>query len=261
MHKLLLASLVVLLLPFEARAQLAVDKLEIYAAAASTPQTEAFAVTNEGKEVLQVSLSVQDWDRTDNGDNHYYPSGTLPNSCKSSVAAFPLQMLLKPGETQQVRVNLTKSPADRACWAIVFVQTVPAKTKVQGRFITYVLRTGIKVYVHPKVAEADGAIDSMAVAATLKDGRPVATGEKSLLVRFANTGGRHIQTQGKLEIMNAAGNLVKSVNIDEFPTLPGAKRIVRVPVGLLPRGRYTALAILDFRGPDTIAGQYQFQIQ
>lgn len=259
MSKFLLAFFALLLPASQAAAQLAVDKLEIYATASPTSQTEAFSVTNEDKEVLQVTLSVQDWDRTETGNNQFYPQGSRPGSCGQSVTAFPAQLLLAPGEMQQVRVNIQNPPTDHACWSIIFAQTVPAKNPNKGRSITYVLRTGVKVYLHPVVAQAEGAIDSMAVAPTLVNDAPSLT-EKSVVVRFANTGGRHIQTQGKIELRDATGNLIKSLNIDEFPTLPGSRRLITVPVGALPKGQYTALAIFDFHGPDTIAGQYQFQI-
>lgn len=259
MLKIALALSAVILSANQATAQLAVDKLEIYANASTTAQTEVFSVTNEGKDVLQVTLSVQDWDRTETGNNQFYPQGTRPGSCGQAVSAFPAQLLLAPGEMQQVRVNIQNPPVNKACWSIIFAQTVPAKSANQGRSITYVLRTGVKLYLHPATAQIEGAIDSMAVAPTPVNDT-VSTTEKSLLVRFANTGGRHMQTQGKIELRDAAGALVKSVVVEEFPTLPGSKRLLMIPLGALPKGQYTALAILDFQGPDTIAGQYQFQI-
>jgi hypothetical protein len=50
------------------------------------------------------------------------------------------------------------------------------------------------------------------------------------------------------------------VPIDEFPTLPGSTRkiMVDVPSGLAP-GDYVVLALIDFGGPELVAGQIDYQ--
>lgn len=255
-----------LCLPAALSAQIAVDKLEVYLVPAKTsPMAEAFAINNEGKDPMQISLSVQDWDRAENGNNRFFPQSSLPGSCGRALSVFPEQLRLAPGETQQVRISVALTDTlQKPCWGIIFAQTVPPKGPIKGRSITYILRTGVKVYVHPSKSLADGAIDSMAVTKTdavaATHSTPSVPASNVLLVRFQNTGTRHIQTTGHVELRNSQNVLLKTIDISEFPTLPGARRVLELPLPSLTRGHYVALAVLDFHGPDSVAGQFEFDI-
>ena len=66
-----------------ARAQIAVDELELHIAQrrGGAPITATFHAVNRGITPSNATVTIQDWDRSEGGENRYYPSGTLPMSC------------------------------------------------------------------------------------------------------------------------------------------------------------------------------------
>ena len=66
--------------------------------------------------------------------------------------------------------------------------------------------------------------------------------------------------KGRLEFRRLDNSVAMQVPIAEFPTLPAATRklFVDVPAGLAP-GDYVVLALIDFGGPELVAGQIDFQ--
>jgi hypothetical protein len=65
---------------------------------------------------------------------------------------------------------------------------------------------------------------------------------------------------GKVEIRRTDNTLVSTLDIPEFPTLPGATRRLGVPLPRLPRGKYVLLALLDYEGSEIAAGQVDLEI-
>jgi len=67
-------------------------------------------------------------------------------------------------------------------------------------------------------------------------------------------------SRGKVEIRRTDNTLVSTLDIPEFPTLPGATRRLGVPLPLLPKGKYVLLALLDYEGSEIAAGQVDLEI-
>src|SRR5581483_9355304 len=129
-----------------------------------------------------------------------------------------------------------------ACWSIVFVETA-ATPQATGRQVTYITRLGVKVYVIPPGLPRDGEITAVQVRPAVR--RPPAAGSgRELVVLFRNTGGVPLWPHGRAE----------------FPLLPGAVRRVTVAVPALPRGRYVALALVDYGGADIAGGQAELEV-
>jgi hypothetical protein len=84
--------------------------------------------------------------------------------------------------------------------------------------------------------------------------------KRQIAIRFHNSGGVHLLAKGRLEFRRLDNTLAMEAPIAEFPTLPGAVRkiLVDVPSGLAA-GDYVVLALIDFGGPELVAGQIDFQ--
>ena len=91
-----------------ATAQIAVDELELRLSLRRgvAMSSESFHTANPSEKPAQVTISVQDWDRSEAGENRYYPLGTLPTSCASHIKVFPSVLQLDPRSVQTVRVAL-----------------------------------------------------------------------------------------------------------------------------------------------------------
>ena len=113
------------LAPRSAGAQLAVDQAEIFLEPRAVGRGIAsINVSNEGDSVAEARVYLSDWDRREDGEHRFYPSGTLPRSCGRLLRVFPLSVRLAPHTSQGVRVALDGADTlSAACWSIVFVES------------------------------------------------------------------------------------------------------------------------------------------
>ena len=243
----------------EAKAQIAVDELELRLSlrrgVGGTMSSESFHTANPSATPAQVTISVQDWDRSEAGENRYYPLGTLPTSCASHIKVFPSVLQLDPRSVQTVRVALDSAEAvPHGCYAILFVETPAAPRSARGPAVTYSLRYGVKVYVEPEGAPS-AELDNIFLERKAAD-----SPARQLVIAYRNTGARQTMARGKVEIRRTDNTLVSTLDIPEFPTLPGATRRLGVPLPLLPKAKYVLLALLDYEGSEIAAGQVDLEI-
>ena len=257
-----------------ANAQLLVDPLEVTLITAGNNRVSAsFSLSNTTDAPVQATITRQDWDRVENGDNRFLAAGTSGTSCGAMLSASPLSIRIDPHTSRIVRLGAQNAAAlSKECWDIFFVEEVPQRASVKGNSLQYIFRTGVKVYVAPPGLARDGAVENMAVedvpvtpAASTTPAKlsvsaaPAAT-KRQISIRFHNTGNMHLLAKGRLEFRGLDNTLAMQVPIAEFPTLPGSTRkvMVDVPSGLAP-GDYVVLALVDFGGPELVAGQVDYQ--
>jgi P pilus assembly chaperone PapD len=235
-------------------AQLLVDPLEVTLLTAGSNRVSAsFSLANTSNNPVQATITRQDWDREDNGDNRFLPAGTSGRSCGAMLTVSPLSIRIDPHSSRIIRLGVQNAAAlSKECWDIFFVEEVPQRASVRGNSLQYIFRTGVKVYVAPPGLARDGAVEDMAVQE--------AGTKKQISVQFHNTGGMHLLAKGRLEFRRLDNSVAAEVPIPEFPTLPGATRKLSldVPGGLVP-GDYVVLALIDFGGAELVAGQIDFQ--
>jgi len=242
-----------------ARAQLAIDKLDLVLRPESTEErTGLLVVRNESDTPTQAVVTLEDWDRAPDGNNRFYPAGSVAGSCAKSLHVFPLSLSLKPGEAQTIRIDYT-GPAQRAseCWSLVVVESAVSRQSANGRQLMYHIRTGLKVYVSPEGALVDGEVEGLSVARTTTDGR---TRDVAILA-FANRGGKHYSAKGRLEIRREDNSLVETLDLPPLYALPGSTMHATVTLPTLPAGRYLLLGIVDYGGSEVAAGMSTFEVQ
>src|SRR2546428_10463113 len=89
------------LVPAPAGAQLAVDQAEIFLEPRTVGRGIAsINVSNEGDSVAEATVYLSDWDRREDGEHRFYPTGTLPRSCGRVLRVFPLSVRLAPHTSQ-----------------------------------------------------------------------------------------------------------------------------------------------------------------
>jgi P pilus assembly chaperone PapD len=259
-----------------ASAQLLVDPLEVTMVTAGNGRVSAsFSMANTSDSPVQATITRQDWDREENGDNRFLPSGSSGTSCGAMLTASPLSIRIEPRTTRIIRLGVQNAAAlNKECWDIFFVEEVPQRTSVRGNSLQYIFRTGVKVYVAPPALKRDGAVEGMDVEDVAVREAASSTGttktasvaspatKKQISIRFHNTGGSHLLSKGRLEFRRLDNSLAMEVPIAEFPTLPGATRkvMIDVPTGLAA-GDYVVLALIDFGGAELVAGQIDFQVK
>lgn len=258
-----------LVAPAPARAQISVDQVEVFLAPGlPNRQTAVVNVANVGDKPIQATLYINDWDRDLTGDTRFFPVGQVTQSCRDRVQIFPTALRLEPRSEQAVRITYSGPDSLRqACWNVVFVEMADLQP-VQGRVVQYVLRAGVKIYVEPAGLTRDGAVEDMRIAphtltrdelTKVPAGVAVDSARSDVSLLFRNHGGIQIRPVGRVEIRRQDNSLASTVNVDEFPVLPGAERRLLVPLPTLPAGKYIAIALLDFGGAEIAGGQVEFE--
>jgi hypothetical protein len=250
-------------------AQLTVDRLEVSVTPSSTGRVMAsFVVHNDGRKPAQAVITREDWDRAENGENRFVPSGSTRNTCGALMTAFPTAFRIEPGASQIIRLALEKAPnLTTECWDIVFVEELAQKRTITRTGLRYTFRTGVKVYVVPAGLKRDASITDMMLEST---GVRLAGGPKAasppaklrIAIRFINTGQVHLASKGRIELRRMDNSVAGQIPIAEFPTLPGAVRRLEVDVPpTIPAGNYIALALIDFGGAEIAAGQLELTLR
>ena len=234
------------------RAQLIVDPLEVEL---STARPVAIVtVRNESGAAQQATLDIADWDRTESGENRFFPAATQKGSCGDLIKAFPLSLRVEPHDVQVVRIALTSGAPAAECWAVVFIAQAAPQAPSSRFGISYAFRTGVKVYALAAQSNHDGEIDSVMMRED-----STAPNRQSLVVGFHNIGSSHETAHGSVEIRRADNSVAAKLDIAGFPSLPGAHRSIVLDLPRLPPGRYIALAMLDFGGQEVTAGELEFE--
>jgi len=256
------------------RAQLLVDPLEVTLATAGASRvTGSFSLANTSDVAVQATITRQDWDRAENGDNRFLAPGSTGASCGEMLTVTPVSVRIEPRASRIIRLAVQGAEALRKeCWDIFFVEELAQRTGVRGNSLQYIFRTGVKVYVSPPGLKRDAAVEDMAVEdvaitpATSASSTPASPSKRvtkrQVSVRFRNTGGVHLLAKGHLEFRRLDNSLAARIAILEFPTLPGATRKVMSDIPTdLAAGDYVALALIDFGGAELVAGQIDLQVK
>jgi P pilus assembly chaperone PapD len=252
--------LAVCMAPRAANAQISVDELEVLLRPDMAERRSAVVrVTNHGDKPTQVLLDIQDWDRDSTGANKFHPMGALPQSCRQRLRVFPMSLRIEPKRTEAVRVTF-EGENTASCWGIVFMQSNEPPKASAGSQITYVIRTGIKVYVEPQNLEKVGDIDDV-VLTTMPASATDTTRVPALGVTFRNSGKAHLKPKGGVEVRDESNAVVAKLDISEFPVAPTGVRKHLLALPKLKAGRYVALALLDYGGAEIAAGQYEFEVR
>lgn len=250
-----------------AAAQIAVDELELHVSLrpGATGLSRSFHAANPGELPANATISVEDWDRSERGDNRYYQLGSLPSSCGSHIHVFPSVLRFEPRSIQTIQVTVDSADAvPHGCYAILFVETARTHGPSSSGLL-YSVRYGVKLYVEPDAAPSGEVtaidIERPATASAANRGPAASdTSARTLALSFHNSGPRQTATHGTVEVRRLDNSVASTIDIPEFPTLPGATRRLEVAIPTLPRGKYVLLAMLDYGGQEIAAGQASLEI-
>ena len=237
-----------------ASAQLSVDRSEVFLrVGAGNERVALITVNNASTSSVQGIVRLEDWDRSPEGSNRWFPVGTVRGSCGARLNVFPLAVSLAAGASQVIRVSLADSVSSlpEECWNAVMVETMQPPSEKRG--VGFVIRTAVKLYALPSKVSRDGEITDMRVV------RSGAT--DSVEVWFKNTGTAHYIAKGKLEFRRADNSVAAEIEMPEYYILPGAHQRVRVALPKLTDGDYVGLAMVDFGGSEIAAMQLEHSVR
>lgn len=240
-----------------AGAQLTVDRLSmVLTLTPGESRLGVLTIRNDHDRSIQAMIRLEDWNRDQDGTNQWHPLGSVEGSCGSSLAVFPATVNLPPGGTQAIRISIDSTyRPERECWAAAIVETAPTPPGKEGG-VVHRIRTATKIYVQPPGVVAVGEVESLRVGIM----RIGADSVRAVELTVANTGGRHLEAAGELQIRTPDNAVLQTLKLPTAYVLGGARVRVRALFPDLPPGRYVLLAILDYGGAEFAAGQSEYNV-
>ncbi len=249
-------ALIVLGTTYPAPADLSLDvapaKIEMQVAPGTT-QTIPITVRNSSSSPLHIQASLVDFSVSPGGQYIFAKPGTDRYSLAGWATVNPREFDVPPNSFQLVRltVNIPHGIVGEYS-GIAFFQTRPLRHSGGG--ISFSERVASKIYLYgAKSIRLDGAIDDIAVKQT-------SIGER-FLIGFKNTGTAHLYLNGRVEIRKGSDVVARVQLPSQVLVERGGRRVIEAYSEKLPRGTYSALALIDFGGPNLAGGQTSFTVK
>jgi hypothetical protein len=216
---------------------------------AGSSQSQVVKVSNYSNKKMIFQAYLGDWYRDSSGGHRYFRPDTLSRSCAKWIKLNRNTIEIDSGKTEEIIIQM-QPPADakevnEMKWSMLFLQTNPEqqgaaeKGKNVSTQVKEILRVGIHIYETPpnvnhKLAKADTLIK-------------IDTLKNNFDFKIRNIGDVMINCKANMELTDINTGQQYKLDQSEFPMFPDAKRTVRFVVpATVPKGKYSALAILDY---------------
>jgi len=218
--------------------------------------TKAIRVENGGTQPTEVTVRLIDWWRTPEGGLQFSAPGSRERSCAEWLIYSPDNLQIPPGESRDITVEISvPENVESDYWASFLVQESSAigeEEQVTTRIsVNYVAKI---FYQSPDTQDKSAEISNIKMIG--KD--PLA-----FELELKNPSSSYLRITGKLEVRDLQGETVKSIEVDEFGLLPGAKRILTLKpseTSSLDPGQYYAIAVIDFGADHLVQGGLPIEI-
>ena len=245
-------------LTFSAEVSLSVSPIRVeHSVKQGERGTDIISVTNSGTAPTRLKVSIEDWSLTRDGNPIFAKTEKSPHSCAAWIRINPVDFRIGPGQTKDVRYTVTvpQGVEDGGYRAAVIFETIPdgvpgdkiKRLFLKGRIITILYEVVGKPIPQ---GHANGLR-----AEIKKEGI-------DFILALQNTGKVHYRTKGSITVKSPSGTKVFEVDLPDVPVLPGSERNVKINYDKpIPRGTYTALAVVDIGKKDLIGAETTFSVE
>ncbi len=219
--------------------------------------TDVISVTNDGTTPTRLKVSIEDWALTKDGNPMFIKVENNPYSCAEWIRINPVDFRISPGQTREVRYTITvpQGIEDRGYRVAIIFETVPEVTP--GEKMTRVFIKGrIATILYEVVGKPlpQGHANSLK-SQLRKDGI-------DFILALQNTGKVHFRTKGSITVKDSDGKKAFEAGIPDAPVLPESGREVKISYdNPIPKGKYTALAVVDIGKKELIGAEATFEIE
>ena len=215
-------------------------------------ETFPITVRNTSGAPVHIVASLSDYLVGPTGNYAFAPPGKSPYSLSKGITINPREFDLEPGSFTQVRFSVDV-PANAAgeYSNLVFFTTRPTR---KGGGLSIVERIASKIYVLiPESTRIGGEIDDVKTQ-SLSDGQ-------HYIVDFRNTGNAHVYLSGRVEIKQG-GVVIDRVTFPQGMLVErSGKRLIDAVGKKLAPGSYSVVALVDYGGPNLVAGQANITVR
>jgi P pilus assembly chaperone PapD len=219
--------------------------------------TDTITVTNDGTTSTRMQVSIEDWSLTTDGTPIFIKQGNNPYSCAGWIQVNPTDFKVEPGQTTEVRYTITvpEGIKDGGYHAALIFETVPDVTvgeKTKG----VSLRGRIATILYEKVGNPDLKCYANSLKTIIKkDGA-------DFILALQNTGKAHVRTKGSITVKDSNGGDSFKVDVPDVPVLPESERNITISYDkAIPKGKYTATAVVDIGKKELIGAETTFEVE
>jgi hypothetical protein len=215
-------------------------------------ETFPITVRNTSTAAVHIVASLSDYVVGPTGNYSFGPPGKGLYSLSKAITINPREFDLDPGSFTQVRFSVDIPTAASGEYSnLVFFTTRPTR---KGGGLSIVERIASKIYVIiPESTHIGGEVDDVKSQA-LGDGQ-------HYLVDFHNTGNAHVYLSGRVEIKQG-GALVDRIAFPQGLLVErSGKRLIDAVGKKLAPGSYSVVALVDYGGPNLVAGQANITVR
>ena len=215
-------------------------------------ETFPITVRNTSGAAVHIVASLSDYAVGPTGNYAFTAPGKSPFSLSKDISINPREFDIEPGSFTQVRfsVDVPASAAGEYS-SLVFFTTRPTR---HGGGLSIVERIASKIYVIiPDSTKIAGEIDDVKTQ-SLSDGQ-------HYLVDFRNTGNAHVYLSGRVEVKQG-GTVVDRISFPQGMLVErSGKRLIDAVGKRLDPGSYSVVALVDYGGPNLVAGQANLTVR
>lgn len=215
-------------------------------------ETEQIVVTNVSvSTVLELAVTLADWQYNELGQNMIYQADTLATSCASWINLNGNSYIsLKPGESKSFNISLTAPqgltpdvPVHTAMLYVTQMNPIDDHDK-DGANIKVSVRSGIKLF-HRTTIPRERKLEVKNLT-FLKN-------ENQMLLEFTNEG--NVWTDGDISVDLFNKSLGKEIHLENmvFYSMPMDHRKIYIKMpDKLEKGNYTATVLIDYGDENNI---------
>jgi len=258
---ILLTVVITILLPtllFSAEVSISVSPIRVeHLVKKGEKGTDTISITNDGTASTRIKVSIEDWALTRDGNPTFMKAGSNPYSCAEWIRINPVDFRIDPGQSRQVRytVAVPEGIEDGGYRVAIIFETVPDVTPGEKARRVY-LKGRIATILYELVGKPvpQGHANSLKVDLK-KQGI-------DLILALQNTGKVHFRTKGLVTVKDSSGSKALEVELPDVPVLPESERDIKVTYDKpIPKGKYTATAVVDIGKKELIGAETTFEVE
>jgi hypothetical protein len=202
------------------------------------------------EKTISLTLGLADWALDENGQIQLTPPGETDSSAAEWVRFSPAFVTLKPGESEQVVVDMSTpmrtSREGDFRFALIASTLLPEQRSGQsGVWKKYQIAS----LFYLTIGEAESKPEITQATLTTSP-----EGEQAILFDIENSGNAHARLRGEITITGDDGNEIVS-DIENLVVLHEAKRQYKVPLTeTLPANPQVTVALENIFAPQTASG-------
>jgi hypothetical protein len=236
---------------------------------AGTRYEGSVTIRNETDSLQEVKVYQTDYSFRFDGTTVYGEPGEDSRSNARWISYTPAFLRLEPRATAEVNYavavpdSLSGAPLSGSYWSLLMIEGIGPGSRESaqhnapdrgGMGISQLIRYGIQIASH--IAET-GSKAVRFLDVRLEDGPG---SSKELVVDILNTGESWFRPAFSAELFDASGNSKGVFKGSTFRMYPETSVRQRLSLGVLPRGKYTVVLMLDAGGEDVFGAEYSLTL-